>query len=149
MMSFRTVLECVVIVAAASVACAADYRQRVEDVQCQAFEATYQADQLEVCSPWPEYEYYRGLAIQLAGTARSYADAANMWANNADGWWREYSLLKVKQATRQPYSLAELNTAKANYDKAVAKCLECCDNSAYNSRVSLMQTGYCRVLMPQ
>jgi hypothetical protein len=121
----------------------------VEDVTCQAFEATYQADQLDPFLPSPEYEYYRGLAIQLAGTARSYADAANMWANNADGWWKEYSLLKVKQATRQPYSITELNTAKANYDKAVSKCLECCDHSAYNSRVSLMQTGYCRVLMPQ
>ena len=148
-MRFRTVIECVVIVAAASVACAADYRQRVEDVQCQAFEATYQAYQLEPFLPSPEYEYYRGLAIQLAGTATSYADAANMWANNADGWWKEYSLLKVKQATRQPYSLAELNTAKANYDRAVARCLECCDQSAYNSRVSLMQTAHCCRLLPQ
>ncbi len=149
MKSFRTVLECVVIVAAASVACAADYRQRVEDVQCQAFEAAYQADQLEPFLPSPEYEYYRGLAIQLAHDARYYADSAEMWANTADGWWKEYSLLKVRQATGQPYSMAELTNAKAQYDKCYAKCFECCYNAAYNAKVSLMQTAYCRVLMPQ
>ena len=148
-MSFRTVIECVVIVAAASVACAADYRQRVEDVQCQAADATYQADQLQVCSPWPEYEYFRELAINLAHDARYYADSAEMWANTADGWWKEYSLLKVKQATGQPYSMTELNNAKAQYDKCYAKCFECCYNAAYNAKVSLMQTAYCRVLLPQ
>ncbi len=148
-MSFRTVLECVVIVAAASVACAADYRQRVEDVQCQAFEATYQADQLEVCSPWPEYEYFRGLAIQFASDARYHASSAEIWANNADGWWKEYSRLMVAKATRQGYSITELNEAKAMYDKAVSKCLECCDHSAQRARLSLQQVAYCRVLMPQ
>jgi hypothetical protein len=148
-MSFRTAVECVVIVAAASVACAADYRQRVEDVQCQAADATYQADQLEPFLPSPEYEYYRGLAIHLAHDARYYADSATMWANNADGWWRDYSRLMVAKATRQGYSITELNEAKAMYDKAVAKCYECCDNAAYNSRVSLMQTAHCRRLLPQ
>ena len=148
-MSFRTVVECVVIVAAASVACAADYRQRGEDVQCQAADATYQADQLQVCSPWPEYEYFRELASNLAHDARYYADSAEMWANTADGWWKEYSLLKVKQATGQPYSMTELNNAKAQYDKCYAKCFECCYNAAYNAKVSLMQTAYCRVLLPQ
>ena len=118
-------------------------------MQCQAFEAAYQADQLEPFLPSPEYEYYRGLAIQLAHDARYYADSAEMWANTADGWWKEYSRLMVAKATRQGYSITELNEAKAMYDKAVAKCLECCDNSAYSSRVSLMQTAHCRRLLPQ
>jgi hypothetical protein len=148
-MKFRTVLECVVIMAAASVASAADYRQRVEDVQCQAADATYQADQLQVCSPWPEYEYFRGLAIQFASDSRYHASCAEMWANNADGWWREYSKLMVLKATRQGYSITELNEAKAMYDKAVARCYECCDNAAQRARLSLQQTAYCRVLMPQ
>jgi len=148
-MRFRTVLECVVIVAAASVACAADYRQRVEDVQCQAFEATYQADQLEPFLPSPEYEYYRGLAIQFASDSRYHASCAEMWAGNADGWWREYSRLMVAKATRQGYSITELNEAKAMYDKAVARCYDCCDNAAQRARLCLQQVAYCRVLMPQ
>ena len=149
MMRMRTVIECVVIVAAASVACASEYRQRLEVVQCQAADATFQAEALQVCSPWPEYEYFRALALQLAGNAEHFVDAGEMWANCADGWWREYSRLKVMQVTGQKYDPMELIDAKAQYDKCVMKCYQCCDQAAFEARVSLMQTAYCRVMIPQ
>jgi hypothetical protein len=149
MMKFRTVIECVVILAAASIACGSDYHQRVEDVTCQAADATFRAEQLPVLTPWAEYEFYRGLAIEFASDSRYGSTAADMWANNADGWWSEYSKLMVKKVTGQGYSITDLNTAKMNYDKAVANCFDCCDKAALKARLSMQQTAYCYVLLKQ
>jgi len=146
-MRFSTVIECAVIMAAASVAMAGDYHQRVEQAEQAAQHADCEAQALPVLTPWPQYEQFRLLALSDANDARIDADRASMYANCADAAWKAYSYQMVLKATNQAYYPSRLAEAKATYDSHVAKTLSLCDESEYESRMSLQQTWFCRILL--
>jgi len=123
-MTMRTVIECAVIVAAASVAMASDYRDRAEQVTLAAKYATCEAESLPVLTPLPDYEYFRCLALSDAASATNCADVAMAAADYADSWWKKYSYQQVLRATNQQWSPAKLAEAKTQYDAWVAKSLE-------------------------
>ena len=123
-MRLATVIECAVIVAAASVAMASDYRDRAEQVTQSAIYVTCDAQALPVLSPLPDYEYFRCLALSDAANATSCADAAVAAADTADSWWKKYSYQMVLRATNQQWSPAKLAEAKTQYDAWRAASLE-------------------------
>ena len=123
-MRFRTVIECAVIVAAASVAMASDYRDRAEQVTLAARYATCEAQSLPVLSPLPDYEYFRCFALSDAEDATSLAETATADADAADGWWKKYSYQQVLRVTNQQWSPAKLAEAKTQYDTWRAASLE-------------------------
>ena len=123
-MRWRTVIECAVIVAAASVAAASDYRDRAEQVTLSAKYVTCEAQSLPVLSPLPDYEYFRCLALSDAEEATSLAETAMSDADAADGWWKKYSYQQVLRVTNQQWSPAKLAEAKTQYDAWAAKSLE-------------------------
>jgi hypothetical protein len=123
-MRLRTVIECAVIVAAASVAAASDYGDRAEQVTLAAKYATCEAQSLPVLSPLPDYEYFRCLALSDAADATNLADVATAAAGYADSWWKKYSYQMVLRATNQQWSPTKLAEAKTQYDAWVAKSLE-------------------------
>jgi len=123
-MKWRTLIECAVIVFAASVAMAGDYRDRAEQVTAAARYVTCDAEALPVLSPLPDYEYFRCLALSDAANATSCADAAVAAADAADSWWKKYSYQMVLRATNQQWSPAKLAEAKTQYDAWVAKSLD-------------------------
>jgi hypothetical protein len=148
-MKFSTLIECAVIVAAASVAVAGDYWQRVEQVQQEAQHAECEAQALPVLTPWPDYEHFRLLALADANDAKIDADRASMYASCADTAWKSYSYQMVLRATNQAYYPARLAEAKTTYDGYVAKTLSLCDESVSESRMSLQQTTFCRLLLAE
>ena len=123
-MKWRTLIECAVIVAAASVAMASDYRDRAEQVTQSARYVTCDAEALPVLSPLPNYEYFRCLALSDAASATNCADVAMAAADYADSWWKKYSYQMVLRATGQKWDQAKLTEAKQQYDAWVAKSLE-------------------------
>lgn len=123
-MRLATVIECAVIVAAASVSMASDYRDRAEQVTQSAIYVTCDAQALPVLSPLPDYEYFRCLALSDAANATSCADAAVAAADAADSWWKKYSYQMVLRATGQRWDQAKLTEAKQQYDACVAKSLD-------------------------
>jgi hypothetical protein len=148
-MKFRTVIECAVIMAAASVAVAGDYWQRVEQAQQEAQHAECEAQALPVLTPWPMYEQFRLIALADANDAKIDADRASMYASCADTAWKSYSYQMVLKATKQAYSQNVMTQAKATYDDYVAKTLSLCDESESESRMSLQQTTFCRLLLAE
>jgi FlaG/FlaF family flagellin (archaellin) len=141
------IIECVVILAAASAAFAGEYHERVRSAEDQAQHATCEAAALDVLTPWPEYEYFRQLAVTLAHDAEVDADRAGVWANAADGWWKEYSDLKVRQATNQPYNADEIRMVFFNYQVCSGRALTIADASLAASRGALDQVWVCRILL--
>lgn len=123
-MRLATVIECVVIVAAASVAMASDYRDRAEQVTQSARYVTCDAQALPVLSPLPDYEYFRCLALSDAANATNLADVATAAADYADSWWSKYSYQMVLRATGQQWSPTKLDEAKTQYDIWRAKSLD-------------------------
>jgi hypothetical protein len=141
------IIECVVILAAASAAFAGEYHERVRSAEDQAQHATCEAAALDVLTPWPTYEYFRQLAVTLAHDAEVDAERARVWANAADGWWREYSELMVRKATGQPFDADAIRVAFANYQVCSGRAMTIADASLAASRGALDQVWVCRILL--
>lgn len=122
-----------------------DYRLRLESARCQVADAVYQANELPTYTPLPAYEYFRSLAIEIAHEAEYDIEAAEMWANTADGWWKEYSKLMVMRATNQYVNPTTLAKVKSYYDTSVKNCNEKLDLAFMNAKSSLVQTSICKM----
>ena len=114
------IVEAVVILAAASAAFASDYRDAAVLATDSANFAWCEAKSLPVLTPWPNYEYWRTLALSDAELALNEAAVAVQSADIADEWYAIYSKQMVLRATGQRWSMQTLTDAKIKYDAARA-----------------------------
>ena len=146
-MSFRTVIECAVIVFAASIAAASDYRDAADRATMTARYATCEAQSLPVLSPWPEYEYYRGLAVNRAGMATEIANEATQDADYADNWLQELNYQKMLRASGRQWFPTKLDDAKAQYDAWRAASLDASRRSESAAAASRIAAVTCRMFL--
>lgn len=118
------VLEAVVIVLAASAAFASDYGDAARLATDGAKFALCEAQSLPTLTPWPNYEYWRTLALSDAEIAMNEAAVAVQSAEIADDWYAIYSRQMVLRATGQRWNMQTLTDAKLKYDAARADSLQ-------------------------
>ena len=114
------IVEAVVILAASAAAFAGDYREAATLATDAAGFALCEAKSLPTLTPWPNYEYWRTLALSDAELALNEASIAVQSADIADEWYAIYSKQMVLRATGQRWSMQTLTDAKAKYDAARA-----------------------------
>ena len=146
-MTMRTVIECAVIRAAASVAAASDYRDAADRATMTARYATCEAESLPVLSPWPEYEWYRAFAINRAEMATEIAQTATDDADNADAWLQEINYQKMLRASGKQWSWTQLNDAQTQYDAWRAASLDASRRSESASAASRIAATTCRMFL--
>ena len=117
------IVEAVVILAAASAAFAADYRDAATLATDAAKFALCEVKSLPTLTPWPNYEYWRTLALSDAELAMNEAAVAVQSADIADEWYAIYSRQMVMRATGQRWDFKTLTDAKVKFDAARADSL--------------------------
>ena len=146
-MSFRTVIECAVIVFAASIAAASDYRDAADRATMTARYAVCEAQSLPVLSPWPEYEWYRAFAINRAEMATEIAQTAKDDADNADAWLKELTYQQMLRASGQQWYPSKLDDAKAQYDAWRSKTFDDSRRSESAAAASRIAAVTCRMFL--
>lgn len=146
-MRFSTVIECAVIVAAASVAAASDYRDAADRATMTARYATCEAQSLPVLTPWPEYEWYRAFALNRAALATEIAQEALQDADYADKWLEEVTYQQMLRASGKQWSWTQLNDAQSQYDAWRSKSLNDSRRSESASVSSRNAATTCRMFL--
>lgn len=146
-MSLRTLIECAVIVFAASIAAASDYRDAADRATMTARYAVCEAQSLPVLSPWPDYEYYRGLAVNRAAMATEIANEATQDAEYADKWLQELTYQKMLRASGKQWYPSKLDDAQSQYDAWRAASLDASRRSESASSASRIAAATCRTLL--
>ena len=141
------IVEAVVILAAASAAFAADYRDAATLATDSAKFALCEAQSLPVLTPWPNYEYWRTLALSDAELAMNEAAVAVQSADIADEWYAIYSRQMVMRATGQRWSMQTLTDAKVKFDAARADSMNHSTESRQWSSLSGNAAGTARQML--
>ena len=89
MMRWRTLIECAVIVLAASVAFAGEWHDRAARVIVDTTAARNAAETLPVRAPWVLYEFLRCGALIDGKTGTDRAAAGALFAEIADAWYAD------------------------------------------------------------
>jgi hypothetical protein len=141
------VIEAVVILAAASAAFAGDYREAATLATDSAKFALCEAQSLPTLTPWPNYEYWRTLALSDAEQAMNEAAIAVQSADIADEWYAIYSRQMVMRATGQRWDFKTMADAKLHYDAARADSLNHSTESRQWSSLSGNAAGTARQML--
>jgi len=140
-MRLRTWLECVLILAAASVAAAGEWSDRATAVVVEATQARHAAESLPVLTPWPHYEWLRLGALADGRAATDTAAVGALFASTADGW------IEQCQTALAAGDRAEAQQCAGQANAAVIKCSDLLTEAGSLARISRNQSTQCWTLL--
>ena len=138
-MRLRTVIECAVILLAASVAFAGEWQDRAARVIVDTTQARNAAETLPVRTPWVLYELLRCGALIDGKTGTDKAAAGALFADIADAWWEDMVEAEARGDT------ATADACYRQYVISATKCDDALKAATSAASVSRNQSTQCRM----